>query len=178
MYLAMAVTGILLVTIGLIMSQRKHANKDSETNREEEEAANILRDNEPKLEQIQGDYFSIELFKQQIELINKRIDSIENRLSELEGRVDETTNSNNNNAGECALDADSEKTSDEITNDNPSDNSDAESQACHNDINSIIYNMYDNGASLDDISSALRIGRGELQLRLGLRKPRNKQQGF
>ncbi|MCX7885343.1 MAG: hypothetical protein N2448_10010 [Caloramator sp.] len=48
---------------------------------------------------------------------------------------------------------------------NKSDNTEEEE-----DLNSIIYNLYDEGLSVDEISSKLRIGKGEVLLRIGLRK--------
>jgi hypothetical protein len=42
-----------------------------------------------------------------------------------------------------------------------------------NDIRDTIYELYDRGKSVDEISSILRIGKGEVSLRLGLRKLNN-----
>ncbi len=50
---------------------------------------------------------------------------------------------------------------------NESDTAEKEKQ---NDINEMIYKMTDNGKTIDEISSELRLGKGEVLLRLGLRK--------
>lgn len=38
------------------------------------------------------------------------------------------------------------------------------------DLNNLIYKLYDDGLSIDEISSKLMIGKGEVLLRIGLRK--------
>jgi hypothetical protein len=40
----------------------------------------------------------------------------------------------------------------------------------NNNINSQIYSLYDNGKTIEEIASFLRTGKGEVSLRLGLRK--------
>lgn len=41
-----------------------------------------------------------------------------------------------------------------------------------NDTNKVIYELFDSGKSVDEIAEILRVGKGELLLRLGLRKHR------
>jgi hypothetical protein len=41
-----------------------------------------------------------------------------------------------------------------------------------NDTNKVIYELFDSGKSVDEIAEILRVGKGELLLRLGLRKQR------
>lgn len=99
--------------------------------------------------------------KKALEYIPARLDNIENEITLLDSKVnlleDEFKKINNaiksfNNKEEAITNSETEK------------NNDIEK------TNLTIYKLYDSGKSIEEISSILRIGKGEVSLRLGLRK--------
>lgn len=160
MYLATAAIGCLLIIIGCLMPHKSMNMEHSITEKAEKSTGNAPSG---------PDTFSLELLEKQTELVNKKIDTLNERILELENKVQMSISNISSN---------SDDNTEPVDNDSIINKNDI-SKCCedgygsikdNNDINSTIYSMYDKGASLDEISSALRIGRGELQLRLGLRK--------
>lgn len=158
MYLAMAALGIILVITGRLMPNKINTEDYSITEKVEDSSSDIPSS---------LDVFSLELLEKQAELTNKRIDMVNEKLSELEDllKINIIHTSNDTGSNPEPVNINSVLLENNITSSKEDEHSST------NDINSVIYKMYDNGASLDEISSTLRIGRGELQLRLGLRKP-------
>lgn len=157
MYLATAAIGIILIIIGYLMPYESNNVEYSTTKKVENSGSDTPSGT---------DTFSLELLEKQAELANKRIDILQERFLELEDYLKENITNISKNSDENTEFIDNNSV---IPPNNLTDSNENESVSIK-DINTIIYNMYDNGASLDDISSELRIGRGELQLRLGLRK--------
>lgn len=114
----------------------------------------------------------IEYIKEELNYILNRIDDIDKSISNLT----EMSNLNNENSIESNSPNFSEilnlnltkDTNDSI--DNSLNEESANKNSKVNEINETIYNMYDSGKSIEEISSTLRIGKGEVSLRLGLRK--------
>ena len=161
MYLVMAAVGIVLIITGLLTPYRVQDNTYHSAHKSGTET----------MDQPEGNMFSMELLEQQVDMNNKRINTLTDKLSELENKL----NTNIYTYGTDELnDTNKAASDDNLLSEGIPPTFQEEEKGSINDINSIIYNMYDNGSSMDEISSALRIGRGELQLRLGLRKTQRK----
>lgn len=157
MYLATAAFGCLLIIIGCLMPHKSENAEQSITQKTENNMSDVPSS---------PDTFGLELLEKQAELADRRIEILSDKISELEDKLEMCINNISNNSYAYTEQPDNNSI---IENNLPT--SDEEGHEYEKeDINSIIYSMYDKGASLDEISSALRIGRGELQLRLGLRK--------
>jgi len=156
MYLATAALGCLLIIIGCLMPDKSKSIEHSIP----EKAENSISDAPSN-----PDTFRFELLEKQAELVNERIDILSEKILELEDKVQMCVD----NISKTSF-VSTETADDNAIIENNHSSSNEEGHEAVKDINSIIYSMYDKGASLDEISSALRIGRGELQLRLGLRK--------
>lgn len=157
MYLATAAVGCLLIIIGCLMPGKSKYTEPDITEKIENSISDVPTD---------PDTFRFELLEKQAELADRRIDILGEKISELEDKVDMCINNMSKNSDTSIDQYDSNSI---IENNLPTSYEEVH-ENIKEDINTIIYSMYDKGASLDEISSALRIGRGELQLRLGLRK--------
>lgn len=100
-------------------------------------------------------------------LFSEEINSIKNELKELSNRIENMENSIiilNDKLENSKVKLQQEENIHEIENINE------RFEKEENDLNSIIYNLYDDGISIDEICSRLKIGKGEALLRIGLRK--------
>lgn len=95
--------------------------------------------------------------------IQQRIDYLEQSILLLDEKLDKNTN-------EIIFNLKSDKgiNSNEIKRDEKIDN--GETKSDENDIDETIYKLYNEGKSIDEISSILKVGKGEVQLRVGLKK--------
>ncbi|SKA86506.1 hypothetical protein SAMN05443428_10795 [Caloramator quimbayensis] len=100
-------------------------------------------------------------------LFSEEINSIKNEFKELSNRIEDIENSI------IILNEKLENSKEKIYEEekvheikNISEKIETEEK----DLNSIIYNLYDEGLSIDEICSRLKIGKGEALLRIGLRK--------
>lgn len=95
--------------------------------------------------------------------IQQRIDYLEQSILLLDEKLDR-------NASEIIfnLKNDKETNSNEIKSDEKIDN--GETKSDENNIDETIYKLYNEGKSIDEISSILKVGKGEVQLRVGLKK--------
>lgn len=95
--------------------------------------------------------------------IQQRIDYLEQSILLLDEKLDKNTNEIIFN-----LKTDKGINSNEIKSDEKIDN--GETKSDENDIDETIYKLYNEGKSIDEISSILKVGKGEVQLRVGLKK--------
>lgn len=96
----------------------------------------------------------IDNLKESIEYISARIDNIENEITLLDNKIVFLENEDKDIYENKTIDKDE-------TQNTPKE---------MEETNLKIYKLYDSGKSIEEISSILRIGKGEVSLRLGLRK--------
>lgn len=103
-----------------------------------------------------------------IDDLTVRVDNIENSLLMLY----EELGSKNNDKISSYIEQAEEKSEAPVNYENDIDNDDDGdgSKDVESNINEIIYKLYDSGKGIDEICSSLQTGKGEVLLRLGLRK--------
>ncbi len=147
----LVVIGLALIYIGLKFDKRSHnkeqfrsfipGNADIDKLKELEESVKYLS---IRMDDVESALLIIDDRMYEIKCMCEDIDSKENKLK------------NENIKELSSIEKKVEKSTEELEN--------------KNDINNIVYNLYDSGKSIEEIASQLRIGKGEVSLRLGLRK--------
>ena len=108
----------------------------------------------------------------------KNIEVLEKDIKDLENRVEELESSflllNSELRSNYKVEVTSNLTSDISVEENIINNTVSyetpEAETAFIDKNAIIYELFDKGKSIDDIASQTEIGKGEILLRLGMRK--------
>lgn len=139
----------IVLVIGLVIiyiALRKGQNTSNSSVRFETALKNNLKLNE------------LEIMKSELLELSSRVEDIEKALLILNETIYKNTEQNTEPY---------EKTQNEILYQESKNTSD------ENDINSMIYKLYDKGMSIDEICSTLMIGKGEALLRIGLRKQKS-----
>lgn len=147
----LVVIGIALIYIGLKFDKRSH-NK--------EQIRSFIPGN--------ADIGKLKELEESIKYLSIRMDDVESALLIIDDKMYEIR---------CML-ADINSKENKLKDENIKELSSkgkkveksTEELANKNDINNRVYNLYDSGKSIEEIASQLRIGKGEVSLRLGLRK--------
>lgn len=115
-----------------------------------------------------ADIEKLKELEQSIKYLSARIDDIEGALLILDDKMYKVNSISEDTTSK--KDSLKQENNNEIKNMENKFEEILEENYKKKDINKSIYKLYDSGKSIEEIASELRIGKGEVSLRLGLRK--------
>jgi hypothetical protein len=118
----------------------------------------------------------LENLREELNYLTVRIEEIENSLFSIDEKLNtnkQLQSDSSDNEHDSKVITDFYEILQENLKENKVLNTVTSNDTDNNDIKNKIYELFDTGKTVDEISSILRIGKGEVSLRLGLRKLNN-----